>query len=243
MSDHIARVARRSWEAYAATDHLPWDACVTPDAIEGYHSESTGWTTAANTGRARAALTFARTASATGPEQPDMDFHPQVLGPITNQHQVAVYGNSNGYHQIFTAPYVDIRYRGHVGPGPLGPLRALLRAVSTTSSGLVAGARRAGRHDERNPEKVRLHFASGLAYGIYPCVGAMGIWSSSTRRLPAVRAGHRGAGPSRAGSRLAPRPARPTPRHRAHGSHAEGELHLKARQHSDEAVEATVRST
>ncbi len=243
VSDHITRVCTQKLEEYAGTDHLPWDACVTADAIEGYHSEIYGldyrrehWATTL------LPLTFGKDSRAPALSNQIWDFHHKYWWPITNQYQVVVYGNSNGYHQVFTAPYVDIpMIEGMWDPDHWDRFERYLRAISHHKIWRwwrVPGER--GGYDERNPEQVRRHFASGLAYGIYPCVGAMGALVEEHRAafrqyVPAIEE------LSLAGWEPVPyaRTQAPVVIER-YGSYADGELHFTLRNYSDEAVEATV---
>ncbi|MCD6362038.1 MAG: carbohydrate-binding family 9-like protein, partial [Armatimonadetes bacterium] len=244
VSDHIARACTAKLEDYAATDHLPWDACVTADAIEGYFSEHYGlnyrrehWATTL------LPLTFGKDSRAPAMVNNIWDFHHKYWWPTTNRYQVAVYGNSNCYHQIFTSPYVDVpMIEGMWDRDHWGRFERYLRAVSHHKIWRwwrVPGER--GGYDERNPEQVRRHFAAGLAYAIYPCVGAMGELVEQHRELfrqyvPAIEE------LSIAG--WEPVPYATTDADvviERYGSYADGELHLALRNYSDQEVTATAK--
>jgi len=243
VSDHISQVCTAKLEDYAATDHLPWDACVTADAIEGYHSERYGlnyrrehWATTL------LPLTFGRDSLAPAMSNNIWDFHHKYWWPTTDQHQVAIYGNSNGYHQIFTAPYIDVpMIEGMWDRDHWDRFERYLRAVShhkTWRWWRVPGAR--GGYGEDDPEQVRRHFAAGLAYAIYPCMGVMG------ERAEKYRAQFRQYVPAIEELSIAgwePVPYATTDAGviiERYGSYEGGELHLALRNYSEEEVEATV---
>ncbi len=174
VSDFLAERTRRQLESYAAEgEHMPFEATLTADAIEGYHALQKY----PNFRRAHFAstllpLTFGKESLQPCIPNAIWDFHRKAWWPLTEQYEVAVYGNANGYEQFFVLPYVDVpMVEFDWDPNNPGRLERYLRATAhqkiwrfwlVCASGVSQG--------EDDPEIVRKHFERGLAYAIYPAL-------------------------------------------------------------------------
>jgi len=174
VSNYLAEVTRREFEAYAAEgEHLPFEATVTADAIEGYHSLQRY----PNFRREHFAttllpLTFGRESLLPCIPNAIWDFHDKAWWPLTEEYEVAIYGNSNGYEQMFTMPFIDVpMIENDWDVRNPGRFERFLRASAHQKIWrfwrVCAGGRNAGEGD---PELVRQHFVRGLAYAVYPAV-------------------------------------------------------------------------
>ncbi len=98
VSDRIAEVTRERIEAWTAGgERRPFEACITADAIEGYHSLSRQ----PNCRREHFAttlqpLTFHKDSLTACMPNTIWDLHEKSWWPLTEEHQVATYGNANG---------------------------------------------------------------------------------------------------------------------------------------------------
>ncbi|MEA3401605.1 MAG: hypothetical protein U9R79_10230, partial [Armatimonadota bacterium] len=244
VSDYLAEETRRQFEEYAAEgQHLPFEATVTADAIEGYHALQRY----PNFRREHFAttllpLTFGKDSLKPCIPNAIWDFHHKAWWPLTEQYQVAVYGNSNGYEQFFTTPYVDVpMIENDWDLDHPGRFERYLRAIAHHKIWrfwrVCAGGRNAGEDD---PELVRLHFARGLAYAVYPAVYPLGERAGRDYRhlyrqhVPAIE-------------ELSIAGWEPVPHARAtggvvverYGFFADGDLHLTLRNYGEETT-ATV---
>jgi len=249
VSDHLAEVTRREFEAYAAEgEHLPFEATVTADAIEGYHALQRY----PNFRREHFAttllpLTFGRDSLLPCIPNAIWDFHEKAWWPLTEEYQVAIYGNANGYEQMFTMPFIDVpMIENDWDVRDPGRFERFLRASAHHKIWrfwrVCAGGRNAGEGD---PELVRKHLVRGLAYAVYPAVYPLPETAGRDYRslyrqyVPAIE-------------QLLHAGWEPVPHARATegviverfgafaSADAPGELHLTLRSYAAEAVTATV---
>ena len=243
VSNHLAEVSRRTLEKYAQDpDRQPFDACFTADAIEGYHGNTRGLDYRREHFKTTdVPLTFGKRSLKVAMPNTIWDFHHKVWWPLTQQYKVITYGNANGYEQAFTMPYVDIPMiewewdRGH-------PERfeRYLRAIAYQK---IWRFWRVCGNGEKDPASVRRHFHRGLAYAVYPCVGAL---QSTTGDIEPYRAAFRQYVP--AIEELSAAGWEPIPHAHAtegliverYGEYARGDLHLTFRNYAEQAKQASV---
>jgi len=242
VSEHLANVSRQKLEQYAEDEtRKPFDAMLTADAIEGYFANSSGLNfRREHFATTQVPLTFGRESLKVAMPNTIWDFHKQVWWPLTQQYQVVTHGNANKYEQTFTMPFVDLPMienewdRGH-------PERfeRYLRAIAHHKIWRFWRVLGAGEKDEAS---VRRHFARGLAYAVYPCVGPL---QSTGGGLEKYRDLYRQYVP--AIEELSIAGWEPVPYARAtegviverYGSYEAGELHFTLRNYDDEAAKVT----
>ena len=242
VSTTATETSRAKLEQYAQDDtRRPFDACFTADAIEGYFANRSGL----NYRREHFAttdvpLTFGKETLGVAMPNTIWDFHNKSWWPLTQKYQVATYGNANLYEQTFTMPFVDVPMvenewdRGH-------PERfeRYLRAIAHHK---IWRFWRVLGDGEKHEPSVRRHFARGLAYAVYPCVGALNATGGNIEKyrhlfrqyVPAIE-------------ELSIAGWEPVPYARAtedviverYGSFTEGELHFTFRNYDTEAARAT----
>ncbi|MGE5531231.1 MAG: hypothetical protein ACM3VW_03805, partial [Bacteroidota bacterium] len=173
ISPFLMNRDRAKAEAYAKTDHQPWDACFTADAIEGYMSNSA----ALDFRREHFNTTLQPLTFGKGNLQPALpntiwDYHEKAWKPITYEYKIATYGNSNGYEQAFTLPYVDIPMtEGSWDPQHPGRLDRYLRGMAHHKIWRYWHAwDQNGGYGDSDPQNVRLQLQRCLQYAIYPPV-------------------------------------------------------------------------
>ncbi len=245
VSSAVADTTRSRIEAYEAeAERRPFQGTITADAIEGYHSLQRE----PNCRREHFAttlqpLTFTRDTLTVCMPNTIWDLHEKSWWPLTQEHQVVVYGNANGYGQMFTMPFIDVPMvefdwdRAH--PGRFDRyLRATAHHKIWRFWRVCAGGVSQGEDD---PEIVRKHFARGLAYAVYPAVYPLYERAGREHRalyrryVPAIE-------------ELSLAGWEPVPHARAtdgviverFGTFADGELHLTLRNYAAEPVTATV---
>ncbi len=245
VSDFLAEETRRQFEEYAAEgEHLPFEATVTADAIEGYHALSRY----PNFRREHFATTLLPLTFGKESLQPCIpnaiwDFHHKAWWPLTDEYEVAVYGNANGYEQFFVLPYVDVpMVEWSWDRSNRGRFERYLRATAHHKIWRFWRVCAAGvSQGEDDPEIVRKHFERGLAYAIYPAVYPLPETAGRDYRylyrqyVPAIE-------------QLLHAGWEPVPHARASegviverfGSFADGELHLTLRNYDDEGVSTAV---
>ncbi len=245
VSSAVADATRSRIEAYEAdAQRRPFQGTITADAIEGYHSLQRD----PNCRREHFAttlqpLTFTRDTLTVCMPNTIWDLHAKSWWPLTEEHQVAVYGNANGYGQMFTMPFIDVPMVefdwDRASPGRFDRyLRATAHHKIWRFWRVCAGGVSQGEDD---PEIVRKHFARGLAYAVYPAVyplyerAGRDYRALYRRYVPAIE-------------ELSIAGWEPVPHARAtdgviverFGAFADGELHLTLRNYADEPVTTTV---
>lgn len=247
VSPFLADVSRRKAEEHAGDPHRrPWDAMFTADAIEGYFGNTAGL----NYRREHFAstlppLTFG--ADNLRPAMPNTiwDFHHKAWWPITQQFQIVIYGNANGYEQFFTMPFVDVPMtEGCWDTEHLGRFERFLRAVNYRKiwRHWHAWGPRGGYGDD-DPARVQAHFRSALGSAIYPAVACV---QATTGDLEPQRGQYRQYVP--AIEELSGAGWDPVPYARAtgdvvverFGSFADGELHFTLRNYGRQPVRTTL---
>lgn len=245
VSDYLAGETRRRFEAYAAEgEHLPFEATVTADAIEGYHA----LTRYPNFRREHFAttlppLTFGKESLKPCIPNAIWDFHEKAWWPLTDEYEVAVYGNANAYEQFFVLPYVDVpMVEWDWDRSNPGHFERYLRATAHHKIWRFWRVCAAGvSQGEGDPEIVRKHFERGLAYAIYPAVYPLPETAGRDYRhlyrqyVPAIE-------------QLLHAGWEPVPYATAtegaiverYGSFADGELHLTLRNYGDEPVSTAI---
>lgn len=245
VSSAVPDATRARIEAYeAGGERRPFQGTITADAIEGYHSLQRD----PNCRREHFAttlqpLTFTKDTLTMCMPNTIWDLHAKSWWPLTEEHQVAIYGNANGYEQMFTMPFIDvpmIEWDWDVrNPGRFERfLRAGAHHKIWRFWRVCAGGQNAGEGD---PELVRKHFARGLAYAVYPAVYPLP--DSAGRQYRAL---YRQYVP--AIEELSIAGWEPVPYARAtegviverFGGFADGELHLTLRNYAAEPVTTTV---
>lgn len=245
MSDELARKSRDRVEKYLAKHpgYAPFSACLTADAIEGYHTSSRR----PDYRREHFRTTLLPLTFGNGNLKPCMpntiwDFHQKEWWPYTQEHKIVIYGNANCYEQGFVLPYVDIPMiefdwdRNH--PGRLERYCRALAGKKIWRWWRTCGK---GEQDEKS---VLLHFDRGLAYAIYPAVYPLVTTSGNLDKyrrhfrqyVPAIEA------LSRAGWEPVPH-ARVQPLEVAierYGRRADGNLHFTLRNYGDEELEVAI---
>ena len=246
VSSFLAIRTRRFFESYAAEgEHPPFEATVTSDTIEGYQALARY----PNFRREHFAttlppLTFGADNLQPCIPNPIWDFHEKAWWPLTEQYQVAVYGNANTYEQFFTMPYVDVPMTEFDWDTTnYGRFERFLRASAhqkiwrfwrTNAGGVTMGG-------EDNPNVVRKHFERGLAYAVYPAVFPMPDTAGRDYRhfyrqyVPAVE-------------QLLHAGWEPVPHARASegvvverfGAFGDGDLHLTLRNYANEPIRTTI---
>ncbi|MEI6500514.1 MAG: sugar-binding protein, partial [Armatimonadota bacterium] len=246
LSPFLMQRDRAKAEEYAKTEHQPWDSCFTADAIEGYMSNSD----ALDYRRAHFRTTLPPLTFGKSNLQPALvntiwDFHEKAWKPITDQYQIATYGNANGYEQCFTLPYVDVPMtEGSWDPQHPGRLDRYLRGMAHHKLWRYWHAwDQNGGYGDKDPDNVRLQLQRCLQYAIYPpvyCIEAdtadLEQWRGEFRQyVPAIE-------------ELSTAGWEPVPYATAtngvvverYGSFAEGTLHFTLRNESDKAVETAL---
>ncbi|MHB8995367.1 MAG: sugar-binding protein [Armatimonadota bacterium] len=246
ISPFLMNRDRAKAEAYAKTEHQPWDACFTADAIEGYMSNSH----ALDFRREHFKTTLPPLTFGKGNLQPALpntiwDYLHKAWKPITDEHKIATYGNSNGYEQAFTLPYVDIPMtEGSWDPQHPGRLDRYLRGMAHHKIWRYWHAwDQNGGYGDRDPQNVRLQLQRCLQYAIYPpvyCIEAatadLEQWRGEFRQyVPAIE-------------ELSTAGWEPVPYAQAtsgvvierYGSFAKGTLHFTLRNESDKPVETVL---
>jgi len=246
----VRDVSRAALEDYArAPGRRPWEAMVDADSIEGYNANSNALDYQREHFRTTLVpLTFGKENCRVALSNGIWDFLHKAWWPLTNEYQVVSYGNSNGYEQVFTAPYVDlpmVEYdwdRAHPGR-----FERYLRAINHTKPWRfwrVTGPTGEDMFDEGNPASVRRAFRRGLAYAIFPTIFEL---SNTDRGLEPYRAEFRQYVP--AIEEISAEGWEPIPYARAtgdvvverYGAYADGELHLTLRNYADRPVTTTVQ--
>ncbi len=173
VSDYLADLTRQKLEQYAEDEtRRPFAAMLTADAIEGYFANSSGL----NFRREHFAtthmpLTFGKESLKPAMPNTIWDFHQQVWWPLTQRYQVITHGNANKYEQTFTMPFVDLpMIENRWDPDHPGRFERYLRGIAHHKIWRFWRVLDAGEKDEAS---VRRHFARGLAYAVYPCVGPL----------------------------------------------------------------------
>lgn len=173
ISPHLREVTRSWLEEYAQDEtRRPWDACVTADAIEGYMANR-GGPDFRDEHIAVSDLPLSFSVESLKPAiiNTIWDFLAKAWWPLTEEYQVATYGNSNSYEQFFTMPYIDIPMietewdRDHPG--------RFERYIRATAHHKIWRHWRVLGDGEQDPISVRRHFARCLASAIYPATGAL----------------------------------------------------------------------
>ncbi|MGD9497825.1 MAG: sugar-binding protein, partial [Armatimonadota bacterium] len=245
VSAAVAEATRSRIEAYRAeAQRRPFEGTITADAIEGYHSLQRE----PNCRREHFAttlqpLTFTKDTLTVCMPNTIWDLHQKSWWPLSSEHQVAVYGNANGYEQMFTMPFIDVpMIENDWDVGNPGRFERFLRASAHHKIWrfwrVCAGGRNAGEGD---PELVRKHFARGLAYVVYPAVYP--LYERAGREYRAL---YRQYVPAL--EELSIAGWEPVPHARAtggavaerFGAFADGELHLTLRNYAAEPVISTV---
>lgn len=182
ISPHLKNVAHEIAQKYAETPHRPWDATFTADAIEGYMCNTHALNYNPEHFRTTLVpLTFGKDSLKPAMPNTIWDFHYKAWKPITEQYKIVTYGNSNGYEQAFTLPFVDIAMT-EGSWDPLHPAR-LARYLRSLAHHKIWRDWHAcddrGGYGDANPAFVRRQFARGLAYAIYPPVYSIEVMSGN----------------------------------------------------------------
>lgn len=245
VSSAVADATRARIEAYeAGGERRPFQGTITADAIEGYFSLERD----PNCRREHFAttlqpLTFTKDTLTVCMPNTIWDLHKKSWWPLTQEHQVAIYGNANGYEQMFTMPFIDVpMVENDWDVRNPGRFERFLRASAHHKIWrfwrVCAGGRNAGEGD---PELVRKHFSRGLAYAVYPAVYPLPDTAGREYRalyrqyVPAIE-------------ELSIAGWEPVPHGRAtdgviverFGGFSDGELHLTLRNYAAEPVTTTV---
>lgn len=245
VSDFLARKSRQVVRDFVARHKpAPFTATLTADAIEGYACNRRALNYRRDHFRTtRLPLTFGKDNLKPAMCNTIWDFHTHVWWPLTQQYKVATYGNSNGYEQVFLAPFCDVPMiewdwdRSHPGR-----LERFCRSIAYHK--IWRFWRVLGR-GESDPDSVRLHFRRGLAYAIFPAVYPLVTASGDIERyrhlyrqyVPAIEE------LSRAGWEPVPH-ARCKPPDvviERFGAFASADLHFTLRNYSDKPVDVTIQ--
>ncbi|MEN6402134.1 MAG: sugar-binding protein, partial [Armatimonadia bacterium] len=249
ISPFLMERDRAKAEEYSKTEHLPWDACFTADAIEGYMSNSAALDYRREHFRTTLPpLTFGKANLQPALVNTIWDFLEKAWKPITDQYKVATYGNANGYEQCFTLPYVDVPMtEGSWDPQHPGRLDRYLRGMAHHKIWRYWHAwDQNGGYGDKDPTNVRLQLQRCLQYAIYPPVYCI---EASTANLEQWRAEFRQYVP--AIEELSTAGWEPVPYATAtngvvvehYGSFANGTLHFTLRNEGDRPVETTLALT
>lgn len=173
ISPYLMNRDRAKAEAYSKTEHRPWDGTFTADAIEGYMANSTALDYRREHFRTTLSpLSFGKDTLEPAIINDIWDFHKKAWWPITNQYQIATYGNSNSYEQAFTLPFVDIPMtEGEWDPQHPGRLDRYLRGMAHHKIWRYWHAWDAsGGYGDKDPNNVQRQFNRCVASGIFPPV-------------------------------------------------------------------------
>ena len=247
VSPYIEEMSRRKAEdAAKAPGFRPWNATFTADAIEGYMANADG----PDYRREHFKTTLVPLSFGYGNLKPAMpntiwDFHQKAWWPISQKHQIVTYGNSNGYEQVFTTPFVDVPMtEGSWDPQNPARLDRYLRAIAYRKIWRHWHAwDDTGGYGEKDPANVRRHFPRCLAYAVYPAVTCVHRGSGD---IEPYRALYRQYVP--AIEELSVAGWDPVPYAWAtggviverYGAYADGELHFTLRNYGDKPVETTL---
>ncbi len=196
ISPILANKSREVVEKYSEQPgRRPWDACLTADAIEGYHGNTRGLDyRPEHIAVADSPLTFGRESLKPAIPNTIWDFHNTVWWPLTQRHKVLTYGNANGYEQIFTMPFCDIpmiEWDWDVQhPGRFE------RNLRMTAYQKIWRFWRVCGKGEKDRDSVIAHFHRCLAGAVYPSVYGVQIQGGSLepyrahyrRYVPAIEA-------------------------------------------------------
>lgn len=247
VSPFLQERARKTAEDYAKTEHRPWDATFTADAIEGYMSNQSALDFRPEHLKSTLQpLTFGKDNLKPAMVNTIWDFLSQAWWPITNGYKIATYGNANDYEQAFTLPYVDVPMtEGSWDPRHPARLDRYLRSMAHHKIRRYWHAwDDNGGYGDKDPRNVRAQMMRGLAYGIYPSVYSVQVMSGDLEQyralfrqhLPALEElNHAGWEPvpyATAGDQLTVE---------RFGGFAEGELHFTIRNWGDKPAEATLQ--
>jgi len=248
VSDYLAGLTRRRLENYAQDKtRRPFDAWLTADAIEGYFCNKRGLNYRREHFKTTLMpLTFGAQNLKVAMHNTIWDFHHKCWWPISQEFKVLTHGNSNGYEQAFTTPYVDIPMtEGNWDRNHPGRLDRYMRAIAHHKIWRYwrVWHKVTGAYGEEDPASVRAHFRRGLAYAIFPCMGCL---RSSTGNIEPYRSWFRQYVP--AIEELSAAGWEPVPYARAsegviverYGSFAHGELHFTLRNYAQEAKDVAV---
>ena len=242
VSDYLAQVTRQKLEKYAEdAARRPFDAWLTADAIEGYNCNRGGLNYRREHFKTTLVpLTFGAKDLKVAMPNTIWDFHHKCWWPISQEFKVLTHGNSNCYEQAFTTPYVDIPMtEGNWDPQHPGRLDRYMRAIAHHKIWRYWRVwDNTYAYAEKKPAGVHGHFRRGLAYAIFPAMGAL---RSATGDIEPYRAWFRQYVP--AIEELSAAGWEPVPYARAtdgvvverYGSYAAGELHLTLRNYDDKA--------
>jgi hypothetical protein len=244
VSPYVEEMSRRkAEEAAKAPDRRSWDCTFTADAIEGYMANTGG----INYRREHFKTTLVPLTFGYGNLQPAMpntiwDFHQKAWWPISQEYKIVTYGNSNGYEQVFTAPFVDVPMtEGSWDAKHPGRLDRYLRAIAYRKIWRHWHAwDDTGGYGEKEPANVRRHFPRCLSNAVYPAVTCI---QSGSGDIEPYRALYRQYVP--AIEELSVAGWDPVPHARAsegvvverYGAYADGELHFTLRNYGDKPVD------
>ena len=177
VSPFLAEMARSKAQQYAQDPaRRPWDSMFTADAIEGYMANAA----CLDFRREHFKTTLVPLTFGSGNLRPGMpntiwDSHRKAWWPITQQHQIVIHGNANGYEQFFTMPYVDVPMtEGSWDVDHIGRWERFLRAVNYRKIWRHWHAwNKRGGYGDRDPANVQEHFRHCLAYAIYPALACV----------------------------------------------------------------------
>ncbi len=247
VSEVLARKSTETAEKWAARpEYAPWGATFTADAIEGYMANRSELNYRREHFKTTLQpLTFGKETLAPAMLNTIWDFHHKCWWPLTQEHKIATYGNSNCYEQFFTMPYVDVpmtEFDWDV-PHP-GRLDRYLRATAYHKIWRHWHAwGKAGGYGDAEAENVHRHLDRCLAYAIYPAVYCVQM---AAQNLEDYRGLYRQY--VAAIEELSEAGWEPVPYAKAdggliverYGSYAAGELLFTLRNYTDEAVRGTL---
>lgn len=170
ISSYLAEKYRaKVTEATGRDGYRPYTACLTADAIEGYHGNQRQLDyRREHFATTRLPLSFGKLDLKPALINQIWDFLDGAWWPLSSERKVIISGNANSFEQIFTVPYVDLPIiETDWTIGADGPMDRYIRTVAHHR--IWRFWRTLGKGEE-DPASIVAHFDRGLAYAIFPAV-------------------------------------------------------------------------